>query len=273
MDTNKNRYTFDDFREVISVLRSENGCPWDRVQTHESLRKNLIEESYEFIHEADNNSKDGMCEELGDVLLQVMLHSQIAEDNGEFTIDDVIDGIAKKMIFRHPHVFRKDEEEYKISAQNGSDRAYDIFKNQKDKEKKFKNKIEEIEHIPEDFPSLIKGYKMVSKLSKIQPDIWNNSFDDYLKKTNEELSELKEAYQGKDANAMEDELGDVLMTVVSLGKTMEIDSEVALSKAFKKVLGRLKCIEENCEKNGEKIEEISRETFSKYWQDAKNIEK
>lgn len=273
MDINKERYSFDDFRDVIAILRSENGCPWDKAQTHESLRKNLIEESYEFIHEADNKSKAGMCEELGDVLLQVVLHSQIAKDNGEFTLDDVIDGITKKMIFRHPHVFKRDEEEYRISDENGSDRAYDIFKNQKDKEKKFKNKIEEIEHIPEDYPSLIKGYKMISKLSKIQPDIWTNSFEDYLKKTNEELSELKEAYEMKDESAMEDELGDVLMTVVSLGKTMEIDSEVALSKAFKKVLGRLKHIEEKCEQNNEKIEEISREIFSKYWQEAKSIEK
>ncbi len=271
MDINKKRYDFNDFREIIAILRSENGCPWDRAQTHESIRKNLIEESYEFIHEADTKSKDGMCEELGDVLLQVMLHSQIAKDNEEFTIDDVIDTISKKMIFRHPHVFNKGENN--APKANGSDMAYDIFKNQKDKEKKFKNKIEEIEHIPEDFPSLIKAYKLMSKLSKIQPDIWTNSFDDYFRKTNEELGELKEAYELGDPKKMEDELGDVLMTVVALGRAMEIDSEVALSKAFKKILHRLEFIEEKCEQNSEKIEEISRETFSKYWREAKNIEK
>ena len=113
----------------------------------------------------------------------------------------------------------------------------------------------------------------MSKLSKIQPDIWTNSFNDYFRKTNEEIGELKEAYESGNVEKMEYELGDVLMTVTSLGKSMEIDSEVALSKAFKKVLHRLEVIEEKCEQNCQKIEEISREEFSKYWQEAKNIEK
>ena len=266
MDINKERYTFEDFKEIIAILRSPNGCPWDKEQTHESIRKNLIEESYEFIHEVDSSSKEGMCEELGDVLLQVLLHSQIAKDNNEFTIDDVIDGIAKKMIFRHPHVFEKD----KAST---STEAFDIFKQRKEKEKKFKNKIEEIEHIPEDFPSLIKGYKLISKLGKIQPDIWTNEFDDYYKKTEEELNELKNAYIARNMDSIEDELGDVLMTIVALGKSMDVDSEVALSRSFTKVLKRLRNIENSCLENGEKIEEISAKRFLDYWEKAKNIEK
>lgn len=266
MDINKERYTFEDFKEIISILRSPDGCPWDREQTHESIRKNLIEESYEFIHEVDSGSEEGMCEELGDVLLQVLLHSQIAKDNNEFTIDDVIDGIAKKMIFRHPHVFEKDK------ASN-SNEAFDIFKERKEKEKKFKNKIEEIEHIPEDFPALIKGYKLYSKLSKIQPNIWTNEFEDYYKKSQEELNELKNAYISHNMDSIEDELGDVLMTVVALGKSMNIDSEVALNRSFKKVLKRLNKIEEYCLENDEKIDEISSETFLDYWKKSKSIEK
>jgi len=266
MDINKERYTFEDFKEIIAILRSENGCPWDREQTHESIKKNLIEESYEFIHEVDSKSKDGMCEELGDVLLQVLLHSQIAKDSGEFTIDDVIDKIAKKMIFRHPHVFEKD----KVSTSN---EAFDIFKDRKEKEKKFRNKIEEIEHIPEDFPSLIKGYKLISKLNKLQPDIWTNDFNDYYNKTLEELNELKNSYVSGDRDSIEDELGDVLMTVVSIGKSMDIDSEVALNRSFKKVLNRLQSIENMCIKNGEKIENISREVFLDYLKILKNMEK
>lgn len=262
MDINKEKYTFEDFKEIIEILRSENGCPWDRAQTHESIRKNLIEESYEFIHEVDVNSKEGMCEELGDVLLQVLLHSQIAKDNNEFTIDDVIDGIARKMVFRHPHVFEKDKA-------TTTTEAFDIFKTRKEKEKHFKNKIEEIEHIPEDFPALIKGYKLISKLNKIKPDIWTNEFEDYYNKVNEELNELKNAYIEKNMDSIEDELGDVLMTIVALGKSFDIDSEVALSKSFKKVLGRLKNIEEICDKNGEKIEEISSEKFLDYWEKVK----
>lgn len=266
MDINKERYTFEDFRNIIEILRSENGCPWDRAQTHESIRKNLIEESYEFIHEVDTKSKAGMCEELGDVLLQVLLHSQIAKDDNEFTIDDVIDGISKKMIFRHPHVFEKDR------VENASE-AYDIFKSRKDKEKKYKNKSDEIAHIPEDFPALIKSYKLLSKLNKIQPEIWDDKFSSYNEKVYEELEELKKAYESNDKDAMEDELGDVLMTVVSLGRTMGIDSEVALNRSFKKILNRVQNIEEKCLKSEEKVDEISKETFRDYWESVKNIEK
>lgn len=266
MDINKEKYSFEDFKEIIEILRSPEGCPWDRAQTHESIRKNLIEESYEFIHEVDVNSKDGMCEELGDVLLQVLLHSQIAKDNNEFTIEDVIDRIAKKMIFRHPHVFEKDNVE-------NADEAYDVFKSRKDKEKKYKNKSDEISHIPEDFPALIKSYKLLSKLNKIQPTIWSKDFNRYNDKLEEELQELKEAYKSGDKDKMEDELGDVLMTAVSLGNAMDIDAEVALNRAFKKVLGRIKNIEEKCLKSDEKIDKISPETFSNYWESVKNIEK
>lgn len=266
MDTNKERYTFDDFREIISILRSENGCPWDREQTHESLRKNLIEESYEFIHEVDTNSKEGMCEELGDVLLQVLLHSQIAKDDGEFTIDDVIDGISKKMIYRHPHVFGEQK------ATN-SEEALKFFKQSKNKEKKLNSKSEEIGHVPEDLPALIKSYKMFSQLEKMQPNYFSGKFEDYLKKVKEEINELEDAYKNNDMDNFEEELGDVLTMVVSLGHTMKVDSEVALNKSFKKVLNRIKIIEEKLLKPDEKLDTISPETFLEYWKISKSMEK
>jgi len=266
MDVNKKRYTFDDFREIISILRSENGCPWDREQTHESLRKNLIEESYEFIHEVDTNSKEGMCEELGDVMLQVLLHSQIAKDEGEFTLDDVIDGIAKKMIYRHPHVFG----EQKATS---SEEALKFFKQSKNKEKKLNSKAEEIGHVPEDLPALIKSYKMFSQLEKMQPNYFSGKFEDYLKKVKEEINELEDAYKNNDMDNFEEELGDVLTMVVSLGHTMKVDSEVALNKSFKKVLNRIKIIEENLLKADEKLDSIAPETFLEYWKVSKSMEK
>lgn len=262
MDTNKEKYSFEDFKEIIAILRSENGCPWDKEQTHESLRKNLIEESYEFIHEADINSKEGMCEELGDVLLQILLHAQIAKDNNEFTIEDVIDGIAKKMIFRHPHVFGE------LKAKN-SEEAYNLFKMKKDKEKKFTNKSDELSHIPEDYPALIKSHKLLSKLHKIQPDIWNDNFESYRKKLDEELSEVEVAFKTNKKNEMEEELGDVLMAVTALGNSMDVDAEVALSKSFKKFLNRIRIIEEKLLKSGEKIDEISPAIFEEYWEKSK----
>ena len=266
MDTNKERYTFDDFREVISILRSENGCPWDREQTHESLRKNLIEESYEFIHEVDTNSKEGMCEELGDVMLQVLLHSQIAKDNGEFTLDDVIDGITKKMIFRHPHVFGEKK------ASNSED-ALKYFKQSKNKEKKLKSKSEEIGHVPEDLPALIKVYKMYSQFEKMQPVYFNGEFTTYIKKVREELAELEEAYNNDDMENFEEELGDLLTTVVSLGHTKKIDSEIALNKSFKKVLNRISIMEEKLLKPDEKLDTIAPGVFKEYWKMAKTMEK
>lgn len=266
MELNKEKYDFNDFREVISILRSENGCPWDREQTHESLRKNLIEESYEFIHEVDANSKEGMCEELGDVLLQVLFHSQIAKDEGEFTLDDVIDGITKKMIFRHPHVFGEEKA-------TSSEEALKLFKKSKNKEKKIKTKAEEIGHVPEDLPALIKCYKMYSHLEKIQPNYFTRDFDKYIKKVKEELNELESAYKNNDKDNFEEELGDVLSTIVSVGHILKVDSEVALNRSFNKVLNRIKIIEEICTENNQKIDEINPETFVDYWKKSKKLEK
>ena len=265
MDLNKEKYSFDDFVEIISTLRSENGCPWDREQTHESLRKNLIEESYEFIQEVDSNSEKGMREELGDILLQVLLHSQIAKDEGKFTIDDVIDGIAKKMIFRHPHVFGE-------NRANNTEEALAFFTQSKNKEKKLKKRWEEIAHVPEELPALMKSYKMYSKLEKMQPECFTGKFGDYMRKVKEELNELELAYN-KDKENFEEELGDVLTTVVALGHTMNIDSEIALNKNFKKVLNRIKIIEENCLKEGQELDTIPSEVFLQYWKQAKNVEK
>lgn len=266
MDINKEKFDFDDLKEIIAYLRSENGCPWDKEQTHESLRKNLIEESYEFIHEAETNSKEGMCEELGDVLLQVMLHSQIATDDNEFTIDDVIDGIAKKMIFRHPHVFGEEKAE-------NSEEALKLFKGKKEEEKNYKNVSDELGRISEDLPALIRSYKLSSKLYKASPEYFSDSFEKHIDKVYEELHELEHAYEAGVKDEMEDELGDVLNTVVFLGKVMDIDSEIALNKNFNKVQRRIKIIEENLLKDGEKITSISPETLKEYWEKSKKSEK
>ena len=266
LDTNKNRYTFDDFVEIISTLRSENGCPWDREQTHESLRKNLIEESYEFIHEVDTNSKEGMCEELGDVLLQVLLHAQIAKDEGMFDINDVITGIAKKMINRHPHVFGEEK------AQNAED-ALKLFIQSKNKEKSLKSKSQAMGHVTEDLPALMKSYKMYSHLEKMQPEVFSGKFSDYINKAREELDKLEKAYSQKDQNNFEEELGDVLSTVVSLGHTMKVDSEIALNKNFKKILNRIEKIEEISLKNEKNIENMPSKMFLEYWNNAKSTEK
>jgi tetrapyrrole methylase family protein/MazG family protein len=221
MDINKPKYDFNDFVEIIKILRSPNGCPWDRAQTHESLKSNLIEESYEFLSEIDKNNVDGMKEELGDVLLQVLLHSQIAQDDDKFDINDVVDGIAKKMVFRHPHVFGED------TAVN-SDNALDLFNKQKDKEKHFTKQVDVLKSIPESYPALIKAEKTASKLNKIQPD--------FFKKTVKENTEtLKQTVANLD-NINEESIGEILWQVVTLAKVADVDAEIALTNVNKKVI-------------------------------------
>lgn len=251
MNINKDKYTFDDFVEVIKILRSPEGCPWDKEQTHESLKGNLIEESYEFLSEIDKNNIDGMREELGDVLLQVLLHSQIAKDENEFDINDVIDGITKKMIFRHPHVFGDKK------ADDG-EKAYDIFKEQKNKEKHFTKQVDVLKSIPDSFPALMKSQKTVSKLTKLQPDFFKKSVE-------ENINKLKQMVTVLDNSLTEEELGNILQQISFLAKAADIDSEIALSNANKKIVTKFEKIEDEIIIDDKDITQITAEEFEKYW--------
>lgn len=266
MELNKERYSFEDFKEIIKILRSENGCPWDKEQTHSSLRKNLIEESYEFIHEVDTNSKKGMCEELGDVLLQVVMHSEIASEAGEFTIEDVIDGIAKKMLFRHPHVFGD-------AKANNVDEALESFKSQKSKEKNYKNIGDSLEKIPGDLPALIKLYKLSGKLKKMQPEVFKEDVNEWFDKLYENLHLLENMYAFSNEAEIEDKMGEIFGEVVMIGNILGVDSEVSANKEFENTKKRIEIIEEKFLKNGEKITELSPEIFDEYWKNTKNVEK
>lgn len=266
MDLHKERYTFDDFKEIIKILRSENGCPWDKEQTHSSLRKNLIEESYEFIHEVDTNSKDGMCEELGDVLLQVVMHAEIAAETGEFTMEDVIDGIAKKMLFRHPHVFGD-------AKANNAEEALESFKAQKSKEKKYKNVGDSLEKIPGDLPSLIKVYKLASQLRKMQPEVFKDDVNDWFDKLYANLHELENMQVFASESELEDKMGEIFGNIVMIGNILEVDSEVSANKEFESAKKRIAMIEEKFLKEGEKIGELAPEIFEEYWENTKNVEK
>lgn len=265
MEFNKERYDFNDLVEVIKTLRSPDGCKWDMVQTHQSLKSSLIEESYELLNEIENDNVSGMREELGDVLLQVVMHSQIANDEGRFDINDVIDEITKKMIFRHPHVFG----DKKV---NNLDEAYDSFYKSKEIEKNYIGLADELNRIPKAFPALMKSYKLTKKLHKARPDIFKNSFENHMNKVYDEIEKFKEAYVKNDRKMMENEFGDILCTVVSLGQTLEIDSEIVLNNNFDKIKGRIEKIE-NMLGNYKKIKELTPEEFNEYWENAKLLEK
>jgi len=266
MDLHKERYTFEDFKEIIKILRSENGCPWDKEQTHSSLRKNLIEESYEFIHEVDSDSKSGMCEELGDVLLQVVMHAEIASENGDFSMDDVVDGIAKKMLFRHPHVFGD------VKA-NNVEEALDSFKAQKSKEKKYKNVGDSLEKIPGDLPALIKVYKLDSQLRKMQPETFKSDVNDWLDKLYANLHDLENMQVFATETELEDKMGEIFGMLVMIGNIMGVDSEVAANKEFENTKKKIEIIEATMLKEGEKISDLAPEIFEEYWKKVKNVEK
>jgi len=266
MELNKERYDFNDFVEVIKILRSPEGCKWDISQTHDSIKNSLIEEAYELLNEIERDDIEGMKEELGDVLLQVIFHSQIATEDGKFDINDVIDGITKKMIFRHPHVFGDKK------AENLAE-AYDAFYQSKGVEKHYTGLSDELNRIPKAFPALMRSYKLSKKLHKVQPEIFGSSFDAHINKVYEELDEVKQAYETKDLTKIQDELGDLLCTVVSLGQVAGVDSEIALNNNCDKVMNRIKIIEDIIKEDEQKIEQISSKKFIECWEKAKKAEK
>lgn len=251
-------HTFSRLREVITTLRGPHGCEWDKKQTHETLREYLIEEVYEVIDAIDAADDEAIIEELGDVLLQVMLHSQIGEDDGYFTINDVIQGITNKMIYRHPHVFKhssgdpsKTWDELKSAAQGTRD-------------------ISLLNNMTKSLPSLSKAYKLQKKVAKIGFD-WDDIEDVWLK-LDEELEEVKEAIQEQSAEKIEEELGDVLFVIANLARRYQVHPEVALNRTNKKFMTRFAYIEQRFAENGQDIQKSSLEEMDIYWDEAKGRE-
>ncbi|MHA6252897.1 bifunctional methyltransferase/pyrophosphohydrolase YabN [Oceanobacillus sp. CAU 1775] len=245
--------------EVIQILRSPEGCPWDRKQTHASLREHVIEEVYELIDAIDNEDDDNIIEELGDLLLHVLLHSQIGDDAGYFSIDDVIASITKKMIHRHPHVFDKK----KVDSVDEVLTNWDALK----KQENGKENHTILDGIPKHLPALAKAYKLQHKAAKVGFDwkevtsIWD--------KLEEEIAEVKVAIENQNAAEMEDEFGDVLFVLVNLMRFYKINPEIALNSTNNKFFSRFNYVEEAIEREGKTVEESTLEEMDKYWDEAK----
>ncbi|MFC0014562.1 MULTISPECIES: nucleoside triphosphate pyrophosphohydrolase [Allobacillus] len=255
-------HTFNQLREVIATLRGPNGCPWDRKQTHESLRPYLIEEAYEVIDAIQEEDDDHIAEELGDVLLQVMLHSQIGEDNGFFSVDDVIRSITEKMIERHPHVFGDVE----------VDSADEVTTNWEAIKSKGKAKKETLlEGISEALPRLLYAQEMQKKASKVGFD-WGDAALAFEKVT-EEIKELQEVIEKEDINEIELEFGDVLFSLVNVARLLSIDSEIALHRTSQKFKNRFQYIESIAKRNGVELTDLSLEDMENYWNQAKVLRK
>lgn len=241
--------------DIIAVLRSENGCPWDREQTHRSLRPNMLEEAYEAVDAIDDNNIPNLREELGDVLLQVVLHAQIAKDEGEFDIEDVAKELSEKLIHRHPHVFG----DTKISS---TDEILSNWDKLKKEEKTYRKSI--LDGISKSQSALMSAQKISKKVVKVGFE-WDSveSLKDCIES---EYREFEGAVQSGDKDLMEDEMGDIFFATVNLARWYKIDAEQALLRANKKFTARFKKMEELAEKP---LEEYTFDEFNNLWKRAK----
>lgn len=257
--------SFARLHEIVQILRSPEGCPWDREQTHASIRKNLIEETYEVLETIDDDDPDAMCEELGDLLLQVMLHAQMEEETGAFTVYDIIAGLNEKLIRRHPHVFGENH------ADN-SEEALQNWQQMKDEEKRKKGidpkQLSVLSGVPRDLPALMKAFKLQKKASKVGFD-WDNP-EEVIRKVEEEVEEVRETFElGQDKR--NEEIGDLLFAVVNLARLLKVDPEEALSAANRKFTARFSYIEEQLRLNGREIEQTGLSEMEELWQQAKKV--
>jgi tetrapyrrole methylase family protein / MazG family protein len=255
-----NTEDFHDLLNIMDVLRSREGCPWDREQTHESLKKYLVEESYEVLEAIDEEDYDKIVEELGDVLLQIVFHSSIGKEDGYFDINDVVKAICKKMIERHPHVFGS------VQVKDSSEvlANWDEIKR---KEKGIDSKTEEMNKIAKSLPALIRAEKIQSKARKVGFD-WDK-IEDAMDKVLEEFYEIKDVYNGENRSRILEEIGDLLFACVNVARFLDIDPELALNNTNNKFIKRFSFIENAAKNSGRKLEEMTLEEMDSLWNEAK----
>ncbi len=250
-----------DLQELLKImekLRSEEGCPWDKEQTRESLKPFIIEEAYELIEAISVNDSEKIKEELGDLLFQIVFQSQIAKEKKEFEISDIIETISKKMITRHPHVFGA------VSSITIEEVLFH-WEEQKRREGKLRESI--LEGIPEALPSLLRAHRLQDRAARVGFD-WEK-VEDVLNKLDEEIGELKEAVKIKKQNEIEDEIGDIFFMLVNISRFVGIDPEDALRKTISKFISRFRYIEMNAADHGRKLAEMTLEEMDKLWEEAK----
>lgn len=228
------KYNMEDLNNVMEKLLSENGCPWDKVQSHESLKNYLIEESYEVVEAIDNKDRDNLCEELGDVLFQIVFHSKLSEREKEFDFSDVVNGVTSKMIYRHPHVF----ENTQADTPNEVSQNWESLKK---KEKGYNTKRDVINSVPNALPALLKGDKIVSKAIKL--DLERGFIADSAEKIQKEMTRLiTENDLEKEEN--EEIIGNCLLEIIKISKFLKQNSEFSLTNALKTYINNLEGIDD-----------------------------
>lgn len=256
----KRRFDLYDLKDILNVLRSENGCPWDRVQTPESIRKNTVEETYELIDAISKNDTECVIEELGDFMLQAFFYVCFGEESKAFTLSDVSSGISNKLVSRHTHIFGKD-------SANSSAKALDVWEKNKQKEKGFTCGAEYLESVPKSFPAVLRAHKVGSRSKKYNMDF--SSFEEAAEKVKEEYKEVLEEVKKGNEKGIYEESGDLLFAVVSFVRLLGVDGELALNSATDKFLKRFRKTEELVIKDGKNMQELSAEELDKYYHESK----
>jgi tetrapyrrole methylase family protein/MazG family protein len=260
------KHGFDRLVAVMAGLRKkQGGCPWDKVQTHKSLKPYLIEEAYEALEAIDSGDPQKLKGELGDVLLQVVFHAQIAAEKGQFTSHDVAEAIADKMIARHPHVFGGQP---KVRTAEEQVLRWEAIK-ANEKEHKARKSI--VDGVPKAMPALYRARRVLSKASRANFK-WRKKSDAW-KKFEEELKEFKQAVRGKNRKHKEEELGDLLTAIVNVARFEKLDPEACLHAGVRKLCKRIEGVEIEAEKAGKKITRLKEEEILGYWRQVKMTER
>lgn len=260
----KDRYSMDDLLEIMRLLRSPEGCPWDREQDHKSIRSNFLEETHEALEAIEREDPELLKEELGDVLMQVVFHACIEEEQNSFDFGDVVDGVCRKLVVRHPHVF--------ASAQ--ADDAEQVLKNWdaiKRETKGDASQTDLLRSLPRSLPALMRAAKVQTRAKRVGFD-WPN-VDGAMQALESEMAELREAMVGGDADAVEEELGDLLFSVVNVSRFLHTDAEQALTGATDKFIRRFAVVERLAGEQGLDMTSASAEQLDKLWNQAKQEER
>jgi tetrapyrrole methylase family protein/MazG family protein len=263
--------------QLMAALRAPNGCPWDRKQTHESLRPYLLEETYEVLDSLDRKDGKKLSEELGDVLLQVLFHSQIASEAGTFTIDDVLDHLTEKLIRRHPHVFQNGSND---STPTNAEQVVARWEDIKRTERQATGRPESVlDGVPNTLPALLRAYQIQARASRVGFD-WTHDeagFDQMLNKIEEEIRELRMAMRlppsddtaGMRQEKIAAEFGDVLFSLVNLARFIKVNPEDQLRECINRFVERFQFIEQQATDSGRRMNDLSADEMNRLWEEAK----
>ena len=254
------KYSMDRLLEIRDRLRGDNGCPWDKEQTRQSLKPYLIEEAYEVLEAIEKNEPGDICEELGDLLFQIVFHARVAKEAGKFDFSDIIKIIAEKMVRRHPHVFG----DTKVKD------SQDVLLNwEKIKQKEKKNHSRSVlEGLPRQLPSLLKAHRLQVKAARVGFD-WPH-IAQAMDKVREEFAEFEAAVKEEERDKMEEELGDILFSLVNVARFVEVNPEEALLKTIQKFIARFRYIEDNIHQQDLSFNDVTLEDMDKLWEESKD---